>query len=76
MRVSLEIPDELHAKLKTLARSEGTTMRAIILREIEKKLAKETLSAPKRLRFPILKSSRPGSLVIDNETIYNIIDFP
>ena len=29
-----------------------------------------------RLRFPIIKSTRPGSLVIDSEKIYEIIGFP
>jgi hypothetical protein len=31
----LDIPDEIHAWLKALAKSEGTTMRAIILQGIE-----------------------------------------
>jgi predicted transcriptional regulator len=35
MRVTLDIPDEMHARLKALAKKEGTTMRAIILRAIE-----------------------------------------
>jgi hypothetical protein len=32
MKVTLEIPDELHRKLKEKAAVEGTTMRALILR--------------------------------------------
>lgn len=76
MRITLEIPDEIHARLKALAKREGTTMRAIVLRGVEKELSSEIPNAPKRLRLPILKSSRPGSLVIDNETIYDLIDFP
>lgn len=38
MRVTLDIPDEIHAWLKARARLEGTTMRAIILGSIEKLL--------------------------------------
>ena len=34
------------------------------------------LRPKKRVRFPVIRSSRPGSLVIDNETIYDFIDFP
>jgi hypothetical protein len=34
------------------------------------------LTPKKRIEFPVVRSSRPGSLVIDNETIYDLIDFP
>ena len=35
MRITIDIPDEIHATLKALARNEGTTMRAIILSGLE-----------------------------------------
>jgi hypothetical protein len=35
MRVTLDIPDEIHAWLKARAKDEGTTMRAIILEGLE-----------------------------------------
>lgn len=35
MRVTLDIPDEIHAALKRHAAAEGTTMRALILRAID-----------------------------------------
>jgi predicted DNA-binding protein len=35
MRITIDIPDELHARLKARAKQEGTTMRAIILRAID-----------------------------------------
>jgi plasmid stability protein len=31
MRLTLDIPDEIHARLKARAKEEGTTMRALIL---------------------------------------------
>jgi hypothetical protein len=34
------------------------------------------LTPKKRFELPVIRSSRPGSLVIDNETIYDLIDFP
>ncbi len=57
MRISVDIPDELHAELKALGKREGKSMRAIILRGLEKELATVS-SATKRLRF--LFSSRPA----------------
>jgi hypothetical protein len=34
------------------------------------------LGPKRRIEFPVIRSARPGSLVIDNETIYDLIDFP
>jgi hypothetical protein len=76
MRVTLDIQDEIHAKLKARAKEEGTTMREIVLEGLDKKLEVKALRRVERLEFPVLKSTRPGTLVIDNETIYDIIDFP
>jgi hypothetical protein len=40
-------------------------------------MVKQSSLAPrKRFEVPVICSSRPGSLVIDNETIYDLIDFP
>jgi hypothetical protein len=38
MRVTLDIPDAIHAELKRRAAAEGTTMRALILRAIDEVL--------------------------------------
>jgi hypothetical protein len=35
MRVTIDIPDAIHAELKRRAAAEGTTMRALILRAID-----------------------------------------
>jgi predicted DNA-binding protein len=76
MRITLDIPDEIHARLKALAKREGTTMRAIILRAIDRELAAGEPAQIIPPRFPVLESTRPGSLAIHNENIYDIIDFP
>lgn len=76
MRITIDIPDEIHARLKALAKKEGTTMRAIILRGIERELKAEE-SAPKPPpRFPTIASTRKGKLAIDSENIYDVIEFP
>jgi len=46
MRITIDIPDELHARLKALAEKEGTTMRAILLRAIERELQAEESPPP------------------------------
>jgi hypothetical protein len=76
MRVTLDIQDELHARLNSRAKAESTTMRAIILRAIDAELKTEAPAPTSRRRFPTIPSTRKDKLVIDNETTYDLIDFP
>jgi hypothetical protein len=80
MRITLDIPDEVHAKLKALAKKEGTTMRAIILRGIDavlnEKQSQKTSTGNTKLRFPIICSSKPGTLKLTEEGVYEYIEFP
>lgn len=76
MRISIVIPDSLYSELKVRAALQGVTIREIALRGIQREL-EETAAKPKpRLSAPILKSHAPGSIQIDNEKIYEIIDLP
>jgi hypothetical protein len=71
MRTTIDIPDETCRALKIKAATEGTSVRQIILRGVERELA-----GPKRVRkfeIPILRSSRPGTLELTNEQIDDIL---
>jgi hypothetical protein len=75
MRTTLDIPDDVYRTIKVLAAERGETIRQIVLDGLE--MVTLTQKAPrKRFELPVIRSSRPGSLVIDNETIYDLIDFP
>ena len=80
MRVTIDIPDELHTKLKTLAKREGATMRAIVLRAIITELRREiTPMSPERkggFEIPLIHSKKPGTLKLGEEGVYEYIDFP
>ncbi len=80
MRTVLDIPDSKFSRLAANAEHEGTSVIEIVLRGIEKELgsdeAPQSARPGKSLEFPVIRSSRPGSLAIDNETIYDLIDFP
>ncbi|MDP3001077.1 MAG: hypothetical protein Q8N47_26580 [Bryobacterales bacterium] len=75
MRTTIDIPDPLYRKLKAKAAEDGCSMKELILRGVEEK---HSLARPKRSRvkLPILKSKRPGTLHITNEQIYELIPFP
>jgi hypothetical protein len=75
MRTTIDIPDETYRTFKILAAERGNTFRELVLEGLE--MVKQSGQTPrKRFEVPVIRSSRPGSLVIDNETIYDLIDFP
>ena len=44
--------------------------------ETYKNIKRMAQSQPRRMRFPVIRSTRPGTLDLDNEKIYDIIGFP
>jgi|HubBroStandDraft_1064217.scaffolds.fasta_scaffold42825_4 hypothetical protein len=77
MRTTLDIPDEVYKNIKRLAVEENTTVRQIVLDALQVAVEKRKAQAPpRRMKLPIIRSSKPGTLDIDNEKIYDIIGFP
>lgn len=76
MRTTVDIPDETYKTIKILAAERGETFRDLILEGLE--IVKHGAQAPpsKRFRPPLIPSTRTDKLVIDNEAIYDLIDFP
>jgi hypothetical protein len=76
MRTTVDIPDETYRDLKIKAAQEGTPMRQIVLRGIERELRGAEERPARKLQLPLIRSTRKDKLVIDSEKIYEIIDFP
>jgi len=76
MRTTVDIPDVKYRQLKSRAASEGTTVKALVLKGVEVVLTQKTSPRRKPIKLPLVKSSRPGSIDIDNERIYDLIGFP
>ena len=76
MRTTVDIPDPVYRRLKTRAAREGRSVKALILRGAEQVLKAETRGSRRRVTLPIVRSKQPGTLVIDNAGIYDIIGFP
>jgi hypothetical protein len=75
MRTTVDIPDPTYRKLKSKAAAEGSSVKNLILRSVEKELdAPRSPRAP--IHLPIVKSRRPGSLTLTNEQLYDAIPFP
>lgn len=77
MRTTIDIPDPVYRRLKSRAVREGSSAKKLILRGVEQILRdKRAKSSRKRIRLPIVRSKRPGTLYLDNARIYDLISFP
>ncbi|HEY3628554.1 MAG TPA: hypothetical protein VGL00_19860 [Terracidiphilus sp.] len=74
MRTTVDIPDEIYRELKIKAAREGTALRQIVLRGIEREL-RPGEEQPERRKFqiPLIRSNHPGTLHISNEQIDDIL---
>ena len=73
MRTTVDIPHAVYRRLKTRAASEGTSVRALILRGIEEIVQAQIDPPSRRVQLPLVRSKHPGTLRIDNAQIYDII---
>jgi hypothetical protein len=67
MRTTIDIPNETYRELKIKAAREGTPVRLIVLRGIERELEGAEEKPVRKLQLPLIRSSRPGSLALTNE---------
>jgi len=72
MRTTVDIPDGIYRQLKSRAAREGSSTRALILRGVKEVLKPERRKAGVPVSLPIVQSKRPGTVVLDNATIYDI----
>jgi len=76
MRTTIDVPDKKYRLLKTMAASQGTSIKALVLRGVDVVLSVEKPPRKRRLKLPLIDSETPGSLQLDNEKIYDLIGFP
>jgi hypothetical protein len=74
MRTTIDIPDETYRELKIKAAREGTPVRQIVLRGIERELRPSPVQpARKKFQIPLIPSTQPGTLHLTNEEIDDIL---
>jgi hypothetical protein len=76
MRTTVDIPDVLYRQLKAKALKENRSVKELILRGVVGELRSKSGKKGRRVSLPLVPSKRPGSLVIDNDKIYDLISFP
>jgi hypothetical protein len=72
MRTTVDIPDRLYRQLKSRAAREGSSTRALILRGVKEVLKAERRRTGVSVSLPIVRSRRPGTVALDNASIYDI----
>jgi plasmid stability protein len=75
VRTTVDIPDPLYRELKIKAAGEGRSVKELVLRAVRSEL-QPAATPVKRRKAPIIKSKRPGTLMLDNEKIFEVISFP
>ena len=77
MRTTIDIPDETYKSVKILAAEKNSSVRQLVLDGLDLLMLQRNSQPPaSRLKLPLIRSSRTDTLEIDNEKIYEIIDFP
>jgi len=76
VRTTVDIPDALYRELKSKAAREKRSVKQLILRGVEVELQGQAKGRRRRVSFPLVPSKRPGTLVIDNAKIFEVIPFP
>ena len=75
VRITLNIPAALYRELKSRAAREKRSVKELILRAIGAKPPAKAKRS-KRVTLPLIPSKAPGTRVIDNAKIYDLISLP
>ena len=73
MRVTIDLPDPLFRKLKTVAARRGVLLEDVIQAAVEVEIRKAQSQAKRRVKFPLLPSSEPGTLNLTNADIEDLL---
>lgn len=77
MRTTIDLPDDLYKSVRMLAVEKDSSLRQMVVDGLGLLLQQQTTHTPRQpFEPPLIRSTRTDKLVIDNETIYDLIDFP
>jgi hypothetical protein len=75
MRTTIDIPDQTYCELKVKAARERKPVREIVVRALKRELEPAEDGPIRKMRFPVIPSSRPGTLNLTNEQIDDLTAF-
>lgn len=74
-RTTIDIPNSVYKQLRAHALANDCSMKEIVLEGLETLLSGRSHKSH-RVKLPIVRSKRPGSMDLDNEKVYQSIPFP
>jgi len=69
VRTTVDLPDPLFRELKAVAARRGESLKSVIRAAVESEIRKAEGKTGRRVKFPLLSSSEPGSLDLTNAEI-------
>lgn len=76
MRTTVDIPDPIYRRLKSVAALRGCSVKELVLQGVHAELERpDRKRKKKRVRLPLIDSQRPGWLRLTNQEINEIL-FP
>jgi hypothetical protein len=74
MRTTVDIPDPIYRELKSQAALKGCSVKELILRGVRAELQNDNAAKKSlRVRLPLIKSKRTGSLQLSNAQVDEIL---
>ena len=75
MKTTVVLPDDVFRRAKAETAMQGRTLRSFILDAVmhELDVSKSVPSSRKRVKLPLVRSARPGSLHITGDTVANAL---
>ena len=74
MRTTVDIPDPIYRRLKSVAALQGCSVKELVLRGVMTELAAgKNPRRRRKIRLPIIDSKNPGSLHLTNQMINEIL---
>ena len=73
VRTKIDLPELLFRELKAVAARRGTSLKNVIQNAVEAELRKVESKVRRRITFPLLPSTEPGTLMLKNADIEDLL---
>ena len=75
MRTTIDVPDHILRQAKAAASLQGKSLKTFVTEALEERVAGATgMGSGRRVRFPLVPSSRPGSVDLSSDDISRILE--
>jgi hypothetical protein len=74
MRTTIDLPDRLLREAKAAAAIEGRSLKDFITDAVERRLASGGSANRRRVRLPLVTSSRPGSVALTGDAVARLLE--